>query len=126
MKRFSILAFLMPLASCQEQASSVPEPVKEVAPPPAQLCQQAREGLGELRKEGVLMGKGEHVMDQQAWMEIGARRQDQLVQALALEESCDRQDGAAEREVVIRNEGGQVIVRRLVSMGANLGTLFDE
>lgn len=124
--RTYVPCLLIFLASCNEP-EALPEMTREVSPPPAQLCEQARQGLSEVRNQGGLVTTaGENVMEQQTWLQIGPQQQEQLVQALAVEQACASDEGTAEQEVVIRNEGGMVIVRRTVSLTADAGSFLDE
>lgn len=117
---------LVILASCNKPDAD-PEVTREASPPPEALCNQAREGLTVIRNEGGLISSdGEHVIEQQSWLEIGSKQQDQLAQALAIERACESGDGRPEQEVIIRNEGGLIIVRRMVQITAEAGSFLDE
>jgi len=64
-------------------------------------------------------------MEQALWLQMGPKRQDDLVQLLALEKACKADRPRAEETVVLRGESGQTIVRRTVTVAAPAEGLID-
>jgi hypothetical protein len=114
------LPFLL-LAACGSDAQ--PDRATTVPPPPAELCEQSRKGLDALGSKGAIDydDKGEATMPQDAWMSMSAERHNQFARMLAIHAACARPDGAAERQVRIRNEMGTILLENMVPTVIDLG-----
>lgn len=125
MIRTALAIAMLTLAACEDPVASLPQQELAAGPPPPSLCARIADELAEVRGRGMLVtGDGESTIDQAAWMELGGGGQDGLIQALAFERACA--EGGAEQEVVLRNEGGQIIARRTVSTVADLSSLTAD
>jgi hypothetical protein len=104
------------------QAGGIP-----AAAPPAQLCEQARKILEQLGAKGAIDydDQGTATVPQEIWMGM-AEQHSQFAQTLALHAACAHPDGSAERNVVIRNESGVVLMEASVPVNLGLGSIPNQ
>jgi len=129
MRAFTLLLLLLAACGSQprsgqesEEASAVP-----AAPPPPELCEQARKALVELGAKGAIDydDRGGATVPQEIWMGMGEKH-GAFAQMLALHAACAHPDGSAERQVVIRNESGVVLLENTVPTNIGIGSLPTE
>jgi hypothetical protein len=118
------LSFLL-LAACGTEAP--PAQKTAVAPPPPQLCDQARKGLDALGKSGAVDvdDKGEATIVQEAWFRMTAEQREELAKTLGFHAACTSPDGTAERRVMARDEYGTILMDKIVPTVVDLRTLED-
>lgn len=117
--RASLLLLLVGfVAACDAPATPyLEEP--PAGPPPAELCKAVKDGLDKLTATGAVIidEKGEAMVEQQVWFAMGAGGQQRLAQLLGFKSACGAP--AKEKEVVIRNETGIVMLRQVVDTSLN-------
>lgn len=120
------LFLLLLLAACGSEVPKAPEPL--AVPIPPQLCEQALAGLEKMKAKGGFEhdGNGSATIPQEAWIVMGAAGHGSLAQLLAYDAACKHPGGPPERQIVIRNELGVVLMERTVSTDVGLGSLEDE
>jgi hypothetical protein len=114
------LASLLFLAACD--GASTPQQPQAAAPPP-ELCTQAAKALEQLKAKAAIDfdDKGEATITQDAWMRMGAGEHSQLARLLAFHAACANPDGAAQRQVRIRNETSVILLENMVPITVDLG-----
>ncbi|HMJ92893.1 MAG TPA: hypothetical protein VK472_02205, partial [Allosphingosinicella sp.] len=107
------------LAACD----GAPAPKQKVAAPAPELCSQASKALDQLKAKGAIDydSKGEASIPQDAWMRMGAAEHSQFARMLAFHAACASPDGAAQRQVRIRNESGIILLENMVPVTIDLG-----
>ena len=123
--RATFLLLPLFLLACDGQSAS-DQAGANAPPPPPLLCAQARKGLEEMGKGAILYDdKGEATVPREIWMAMGTES-DQFVRALALHAACSHPDGAAERQVRVRDESGVVLSEAVVPVAVGLDSLGDQ
>src|SRR5688500_15542625 len=120
--RILLLAPLLFLTAC-DGGSTPQSPKATVAAPAAERCQQARDALDQLKAKAAIDydQKGEAMIMQDAWMRMSAAEHSQFAHLIALHAACSSPNGAAERQVRIRNETGIILLENMVPTTINLG-----
>lgn len=120
-----LLVSVLLLAACD--APSTPKQPTTVAAPPKELCDQAGKALEQLKTKGAIDydSKGEATIPQDAWMRMSASEHSQFARMLAFHAACASPDGAAERQVRIRNEGSVILLENMVPVTVDLGAAGD-
>ena len=120
--RMLLLTPLFLVAAC-DMPNTPTQPTKVAAPPKA-LCDQAGKALDDLKAKGAIDqdDKGEATIMQDAWMRMGASEHSQLARLLAFNAACVSPDGAAERQIRIRNEMGVILLENMVPVTVDFGT----
>ena len=118
-----LLASLLLLAACD----GPPAPKQAAAAPPAELCGQASKALDQLKSKGAIDydSKGEASIPQDAWMRMDAAAHSQFARMLAFHAACVSPDGAAQRQVRIRNESGIILLENMVPVTVDLSVAGD-
>ena len=120
MRQLIFAPFLL-IAGCD--VPTTPQQPASVPPPPKELCDQTSKALAELKAKGAVDhdGKGEATIMQDAWLRMSAGEHSQLASLLAFDAACASPDGAAERQVRIRNESGMILLESMVPVTVDLG-----
>lgn len=115
---------LLGISACEE----APRPTGPVARLPAQLCSQARDSLEKVSATGIFEynQEGEATIEEAAWLPMSGGQRDALGQALAFHAACSAKEPTRERTVVIRNEGGRVLTRRVVETTIDITKMLEE
>lgn len=115
------------LAACNSEPLP-PEPQAEAQPLPADFCRKVKEALDTLRDKGALVytDKAEATIDQQVWLEMGQGGRDELTRALGFHAACAQGGGSGEQTVAIRDEGGMVLMERVIETKADVGELLGK
>lgn len=129
--RIAFLLSLLLATACgsQSPSSSLPADLEniQVPPPPAQICGQAAAALKQSGASGGIDydDAGNATVPQEIWMAMGDQRS-KFAQALALHAACGRPDGKRERNVLIRNESGVILMEASIPTTIGLGSLAPE
>ena len=117
-----LLVSLFLLASCDGPSTSQQSNMA-VSAPAAELCGQAGKALEQLKAKAAIDydDKGEATITQDAWMRMSAGEHSQFAHLLALRAACASPDGAAQRQVRIRNESGIILLENMVPTTVDLG-----
>lgn len=121
------LVALLLLAACDPAPPPGP-PGGDAAPLPRELCAKVKEGLDALRARGAVdyRENGEASIAEAAWFAMGPASRDQFAQLLGFHAACALPDGAAEQQIVVRNEGGLVLMRRTVETRVDLSEALGQ
>ena len=116
MSKRPLLLPLVALSAACDPAPPPPAATEQSRPLPPEVCTQVREGLEKLKGEGAVEidDKGTVVIEQQVWLEMAPSARDQLVRLAGFHAACALPEGAAEREVTVRGESGQVLSRHTI------------
>ena len=121
MRGAALALALAALAACDEPAVPVGDSAA-FAPPPAQVCKEAEEGLAQLRDTAALdISKlPEATVEQGLWLRMGPDGREQFARLLAYGAACAADDPPPEQQVLIRNEFGAVLMDRIVQTGVDM------
>jgi hypothetical protein len=110
----------MTLAACSDFSGN--SSIAEAQRPPPDVCEGARKALRGLSEKGVFAANadGTATISQEAWLSTSDASRASLADALGYEAACNSSDPKTEQEVVITNEFGQVLMRRLVPVVPDL------
>ncbi|QAY77058.1 hypothetical protein [Sphingosinicella sp. BN140058] len=117
---------LAPLAGCDQPQEQPAAPL--LGSLPADLCVKVKASVARLVKTAVMEsdGAGSATIEETAWLSLGKSGQDRLVQALAFEAVCNARAAPATQEVTVRNEGGRILVNRIVEIAPDQGAIFED
>ena len=111
-------ALLLPLLALTAACDPPPQPaiMNQSQALPPEICGQVRDGLDKLKSQGAaeIDDKGNVLIEEQVWLAMPPATRDQLVRLVAFHAACALPEGAAEQEVIVRGESGQVLSRRTI------------
>ena len=113
------------LGACQEGQQPAPTATARL---PAQICDQARQGLEEISRTGSFefTADGQATLEEAVWLPMGGQQRDALTQALALHAACSAKEPPREQQVTIKNEGGRVLTQRVVETAVDITKALQQ
>lgn len=119
MNRAPGIAAITLLLSCDGAA---PRQSAAGMPLPQARCAEAKTALDALTGAGrlELAASGEATVEEAVWLQLGGSEKDSLAGALAIQAACAAEQPPVEQQVVIRSEYGDVLLRRVVPVSAEV------
>lgn len=113
------------LSACQQAEQPAPPAAARL---PAQVCDQARQGLEEISRGGSFEfnSDGQATIEEAAWLPMGAGQRDALAQALAFHAACAAKEPPREQSITIKNEAGRVLTQRVVETSVDLTKILQQ
>ena len=123
----TVLALSVLALGCHGEEPDWAKKDRQVAVP-AQVCDQVRKGIAQLRTSGGIEvdDKGSAAMPAAAWNAMSGERHDQLLKTLAFNASCAAGTQSDAQEVVVRAEDGSELVRRAISTRVDTSELLRD
>jgi hypothetical protein len=125
--RISPLLLIIGLAACG-QGGADQNALVPVARLPDQLCQQATQGMEQLKQSGGFVSStpGEATLDEEVWMRMDEGQREQMLKLVAYDAACKAEEPAREQSAVIRSEYGRVLSERVVETSADLSQILKQ
>jgi hypothetical protein len=112
MRVLAVFAILLLLPACEAEPQQRPAPTAL----PKKICDDAQAAVDQATKSGalVLTSPVEAMIAQESWLPIPEAQRDGLTRAMGIVATCKGGAPKHEQEVVIRNETGMILTRRII------------
>jgi hypothetical protein len=118
---------LSALAGC-DFAPQPPQGPAMIGRLPKDVCAQVAQSLDKAGKSGGFEhdGRGSATIQRDAWIVMGAKGQERLTQALAVDAACKADSAPREQQVFVRSEEGISLSSRIVEIAPDAEVFFEE